>query len=194
MTDAPLVVGVDVGSQGTCAQALEPDGTLVATSYAAHALSYPRAGWAEQDPGEWTNALVATLSAVREATTQPGFPGADGAPGDAAHDRRAAVQGLEAVTLHRLLGSRPDNRTRFRHHRGNRLPHDVVIVDETSMVSLTMMARLLEAVRPEARLVLVGDADQLDTTERVEHARMVTTHLAEAHETGAQVSHGSTPR
>jgi xylulokinase len=62
------VVGVDVGSQGTCAQALEPDGTLVATTYAPHALSYPRAGWAEQDPGEWTRALVETLSGLREAT------------------------------------------------------------------------------------------------------------------------------
>ena len=62
------MVGVDVGSQGTCAQALEPDGTLVATSYAAHALSYPQAGWAEQDPGEWQNALVQTLAQVREAT------------------------------------------------------------------------------------------------------------------------------
>jgi xylulokinase len=57
-----------VGSQGTCAQALEADGTLVATAYAAHALSYPHAGWAEQDPGEWTRALVETLSSVREAT------------------------------------------------------------------------------------------------------------------------------
>jgi xylulokinase len=66
---APLVVGVDVGSQGTCAQALEPDGTLVATSTAPHALRYPRAGWAEQDPGEWTGALVRTLSEVRAATT-----------------------------------------------------------------------------------------------------------------------------
>ena len=63
-----LVVGVDVGSQGTCAQALEPDGTLVATSYAPHALSYPDAGWAEQDPGEWTAALVRTLSDIREQT------------------------------------------------------------------------------------------------------------------------------
>ncbi|KAA1249105.1 exodeoxyribonuclease V subunit alpha [Mycobacterium simiae] len=68
---------------------------------------------------------------------------------------------LQAVTLHRLLGSRPDTSSRFRHHRGNRLPHDVIVVDETSMVSLTLMARLLEAVRPGARLILVGDADQL---------------------------------
>ncbi|MGH3676122.1 MAG: exodeoxyribonuclease V subunit alpha [Mycobacterium sp.] len=68
---------------------------------------------------------------------------------------------LRAVTLHRLLGSRPDTSTRFRHDRGNRLPHDVIVVDEASMVSLTMMARLLEAVRPETRLILVGDPDQL---------------------------------
>jgi exodeoxyribonuclease V alpha subunit len=74
---------------------------------------------------------------------------------------RQRLTGLRATTLHRLLGSRPDTSSRFRHHRGNRLPHDVIVVDETSMVSLTMMARLLEAVRPETRLLLVGDADQL---------------------------------
>lgn len=76
-----------------------------------------------------------------------------------------ALSGLQAMTLHRLLGSRPDTSARFRHHRGNRLPHDVIVVDETSMVSLTMMARLLEAVRPDARLVLVGDPDQLASVE-----------------------------
>jgi exodeoxyribonuclease V alpha subunit len=79
-------------------------------------------------------------------------------------DRQALI-GLHATTLHRLLGSRPDTSARFRHHRGNRLPHDVIVVDETSMVSLTMMARLLEAVRPETRLVLVGDPDQLASVE-----------------------------
>jgi exodeoxyribonuclease V alpha subunit len=78
---------------------------------------------------------------------------------------REALAGLHATTLHRLLGSRPDTSARFRHHRGNRLPHDVIVVDETSMVSLTMMARLLEAVRPETRLVLVGDPDQLASVE-----------------------------
>ena len=75
------------------------------------------------------------------------------------------LSGLHATTLHRLLGSRPDTSARFRHHRANRLPHDVVVVDETSMVSLTLMARLLEAVRPDARLLLVGDADQLASVE-----------------------------
>jgi exodeoxyribonuclease V alpha subunit len=78
---------------------------------------------------------------------------------------RARLGELQAMTLHRLLGSRPDSSSRFRHDRGNRLPQDVIVVDETSMVSLTMTARLLEAVRPDARLVLVGDADQLASVE-----------------------------
>lgn len=68
---------------------------------------------------------------------------------------------LKSMTLHRLLGPRPDTASRFRHNRDNRLPQDVIVVDETSMVSLTMMARLMEAVRPESRLLLVGDPDQL---------------------------------
>jgi exodeoxyribonuclease V alpha subunit len=76
-----------------------------------------------------------------------------------------ALLALEAGTLHRLLGRRPGSHSRFRHHRGNRLPHDVVIVDETSMVSLSLMARLVEAVRPEARLILVGDPGQLASIE-----------------------------
>jgi exodeoxyribonuclease V alpha subunit len=78
---------------------------------------------------------------------------------------RARLAGLQATTLHRLLGSRPDTSVRFKHNRGNRLPHDVIVVDETSMVSLTMMARLLEAVRPDTRLILVGDSDQLASVE-----------------------------
>lgn len=82
----------------------------------------------------------------------------------------AAARGLPlrdvtASTLHRLLGFRPGNRSRFLHDRHNRLPFDVVVVDETSMVSLTMMSRLIEAVRADARLVLVGDPDQLASVE-----------------------------
>ncbi|QBJ97882.1 exodeoxyribonuclease V subunit alpha [Rhodococcus sp. ABRD24] len=71
---------------------------------------------------------------------------------------------LSAMTLHRMLGWRRGT-SRFRYNETNHLPYDVIVVDETSMVSLTMMCRLLEAVRPEARLVLVGDPDQLTSVD-----------------------------
>ncbi|MCA0294969.1 MAG: exodeoxyribonuclease V subunit alpha [Actinobacteria bacterium] len=80
-------------------------------------------------------------------------------------DLAASLETLEATTIHRLLGWVPDSRNRFAHHRGNPLPHDVVVVDEASMVNVTLMARLLEALRPQARLVLVGDPDQLAPVE-----------------------------
>jgi exodeoxyribonuclease V alpha subunit len=78
---------------------------------------------------------------------------------------RAALVNTPALTLHRLLGWQPGNRSRFRHDATNQLPHNVVIVDESSMVSLSMMAKLLDAVRPTARLVLVGDPRQLASVE-----------------------------
>jgi exodeoxyribonuclease V alpha subunit len=78
---------------------------------------------------------------------------------------RARLGTLTASTLHRLLGWRPDSSVRFRHDRRHRLPCDVVVVDEASMVSLTMMARLLEALRPQTRLVLMGDPAQLVSVE-----------------------------
>ena len=78
---------------------------------------------------------------------------------------RERMPALTATTLHRLLGSRPDTSSRFRHHRDNRLPHDVIVVDDVDGLALTMMARLLDAVRPESRLVLVGDPHQLASVE-----------------------------
>ncbi len=89
--------------------------------------------------------------AVREATGR--LPDAD----------RERLGDLAALTLHRLLGWLPGGR--FRHHAENHLPYDIIVVDEMSMVSLTMMARLLDAVRPDARLILVGDPDQLSSVE-----------------------------
>ncbi|HUJ65150.1 MAG TPA: exodeoxyribonuclease V subunit alpha, partial [Acidimicrobiales bacterium] len=76
----------------------------------------------------------------------------------------ARLSEVTGSTLHRLLGSRPGT-SRFRHHRGLRLPHDVIVVDEASMISLALMAGLAEAVRPDARLVLVGDPEQLVSVE-----------------------------
>ncbi|MDQ2874013.1 MAG: exodeoxyribonuclease V subunit alpha, partial [Actinomycetota bacterium] len=72
---------------------------------------------------------------------------------------------LTATTLHRLLGWRRDSSTRFIHDARNRLPYDVIVLDETSMVSVTMMARLLEALRPQTRLILMGDPDQLTSVD-----------------------------
>ena len=70
----------------------------------------------------------------------------------------------EVSTVHRLLGSRPGSR-HFRHHAGNPLPLDVLVVDEASMIDLEMMANLLDALPAQARLVLLGDKDQLASVE-----------------------------
>lgn len=93
--------------------------------------------------------------AVRAATRSVATSGA----------ARALLENLEAATIHRLLRQRPDNASRFRYNRYNRLPHDIVVIDETSMLSLWLMARLVEAVRHDARLVLVGDPEQLASVE-----------------------------
>ena len=69
-----------------------------------------------------------------------------------------------ARTLHGLLGVRPDSR-RFRADAAHPLAVDVLIVDEASMVHLEMMAALLDALPPQARLVLLGDKDQLASVE-----------------------------
>ncbi|MBD8092462.1 exodeoxyribonuclease V subunit alpha [Pseudomonas fluorescens] len=70
----------------------------------------------------------------------------------------------QVTTVHRLLGSRPGTR-HFRHNIGNPLPLDVLVVDEASMIDLEMMANLLDALPPHARLVLLGDKDQLASVE-----------------------------
>ncbi len=85
---------------------------------------------------------------------------ASGALGDELAEYLAAS---DAVTLHRLLRVGGDGR--FVHDRRDPLPHHLVVVDEASMVDLSMMAHLLEALRPDARLVLVGDPNQLVSIE-----------------------------
>ncbi len=79
--------------------------------------------------------------------------------GSAGLSGRLGPDATRAVTLHRLLGARPEHAPR--HGRTNPLPVDLVVVDEMSMVPLTLMARLLEALSPRTRLVMVGDPDQL---------------------------------
>jgi exodeoxyribonuclease V alpha subunit len=132
-------------------------------------------------PGTGKTTTVARLLAVLHATHEKPPRVALAAPTGKAAARlqeavseefaRLAEAGIDlpqappASTLHRLLGWRPDSHSRFRFNKGNHLPYDLVVVDETSMVSLTLMSRLLEAMRPEAQLVLVGDPDQLASVE-----------------------------
>jgi exodeoxyribonuclease V alpha subunit len=69
-----------------------------------------------------------------------------------------------ASTLHRLLGVRRHS-PHFRHHQANPLPWDVVVVDEASMVDVALMSKLVDALKPGARLILLGDKDQLTSVE-----------------------------
>lgn len=78
-------------------------------------------------------------------------------------DVRASIPN-QVDTLHRLLGARPDTR-RFRHDRSHPLHLDVLVIDEASMIDLEMMSAVLAALPDEARLVLLGDKDQLSSVE-----------------------------
>lgn len=94
---------------------------------------------------------------VEDSVSSPGFP-------------KTYKSEIETVTnasstIHRLLGSLPGRRGRFAHQAQNHLPYDIVIIDEVSMVSLPLMARLLEALDPDTKLVLVGDPQQLNSVE-----------------------------
>jgi exodeoxyribonuclease V alpha subunit len=75
------------------------------------------------------------------------------------------LRDLEAGTLHRLLRFQRRTPTRFYHNCRHPLDYDVVVVDESSMVDVALMAKLLDAIGPRTRLILLGDADQLVSVE-----------------------------
>jgi len=83
---------------------------------------------------------------------------------DSSTDQLQAAIPTEVTTLHRLLGARADTR-HFRHNAANPLALDVLVVDEASMVDIEMMAALLSALPASAKLVLLGDKDQLASVE-----------------------------
>lgn len=82
------------------------------------------------------------------------------APTGRAARRLKEATGFEASTIHRLLRFNPQT-FQFEHDENFPLPCDVLIVDESSMIDVPLMEKLVRAVRPDARLILVGDADQL---------------------------------
>ncbi|MGO3056648.1 exodeoxyribonuclease V subunit alpha [Halomonas sp. AOP43-A1-21] len=83
---------------------------------------------------------------------------------DSSTEQLQASIPTEVTTLHRLLGARPDTR-HFRHNPNNPLALDVLVIDEASMVDIEMMTAVLSALPAHAKLVLLGDKDQLASVE-----------------------------
>ncbi|MDQ3742605.1 MAG: AAA family ATPase, partial [Actinomycetota bacterium] len=181
-----LAVGVDGVEDGRLADLLArlfPDGTDTRQALAVATAATRRFAVVAGGPGTGKTTTVARIVALLTELAGAAPHIALAAPTNTAAVRlqaavhkaageldvsdrvREHLRGLERWTLHSLLGRKPGAHSRFKHDRTNRLPHDVVIVDEASMVPLTMMARLAEAVRPAARLILVGDPGQLASIE-----------------------------
>jgi exodeoxyribonuclease V alpha subunit len=100
-----------------------------------------------------------------KAAARLGMALAEAARSLACPDRVAEeLAALEPCTIHRLLGYQPSRR-RFLHTERNPLPADVVVVDEASMVDLVLMSRLVRAIPSDARLIILGDKDQLASVE-----------------------------
>jgi len=108
-------------------------------------------------------ALAAPTGRAAQRLTDAIHTGLGSLPENCALEERQLVN-LEAHTLHHLLRYSPTRGT-FLCHAENPIQADVVIVDEVSMVGLGMMAQLLQATRPDARLILLGDKDQLPSVE-----------------------------
>ncbi|MEY2720671.1 MAG: hypothetical protein RL597_116 [Pseudomonadota bacterium] len=119
------------------------------------------------------NDLIAQDSNLRFALAAPTGKAAKRMEESVRQGNPASIK--TASTIHRLLGARGDSAF-FKHHADNPLIEDVVIVDEASMVDLPLMAKLLDALKPTATLILVGDPDQLASVE----AGAVLADIAEA--------------
>ena len=107
---------------------------------------------------------TATLALLVETIEQHGHTIQLCAPTGKAAKRMTEATGHEAKTIHRLLEWQPFG-TGFARNRRNPIDCDVLVVDEASMVDLPLMAKMLRALGEDARLVLVGDKDQLASVE-----------------------------
>ncbi len=132
--------------------------TKVAETIVAHVQS---------TAGTDTVALAAPtgLAAKRMARALRGAVGRVISEGRADASAEKLVSGLPKLTVHKLLKYNPVARVRWRFNGSDRMPYDLVVIDEVSMMPLSMMARLLEAMKDGARLILVGDPHQLASVE-----------------------------
>lgn len=102
-----------------------------------------------------TTVLLGLIHYLRKA----GFTIACAAPTGMAAKRMSNVTNMNAKTIHRLLEYKPNEG--FTRDEGNPLPHDVVIIDEFSMVNIYLMSSLIDAIKPTSKVILVGDENQL---------------------------------
>ncbi|MBR0458059.1 MAG: exodeoxyribonuclease V subunit alpha [Victivallales bacterium] len=120
--------------------------------------------WMFQQNPEWKVALCAPTGKASDRMTQAIRDGIQNLTGEINASIQNKLRELSAVTVHKLLrintatGQSP-------YHQNNHLNCELVVVDECSMCDLTMMTQLLQALPPEARLLLLGDADQLASVE-----------------------------
>ena len=177
----------DLAALGVAIRAAFPDEEYVEQRTAAAVALLRDLTVIAGGPGTGKTTTVARIVGLVQTLALDGAPPLIGlcAPtGKAAARMQEAVgSSVRASTIHRLLGWLPGGR--FRHDASNRLPHDLVIVDETSMVPLSLMVRLVDAVRDDAQLVLVGDPDQLAAIELGAVLRDIVGPAAEAPHFGA---------
>ena len=105
-------------------------------------------------------------------------------PADAVGDAIRASIPVEVGTVHRLLGSRPGTR-QFRYRSGHPLALDVLVVDEASMIDLELMTAVFQALPPQARLILLGDRDQLASVEAGAVLGEICTRASDGHYSAA---------
>ncbi len=98
-------------------------------------------------------AAIRMLDSIRDAQTGLGLA-----------EEALALMPSEASTIHKLLGYQHGS-VNFKHNRNNPLNADVVLVDEASMIDIALMSKLVEAVPAHAKLILIGDKDQLSSVE-----------------------------
>jgi len=103
-----------------------------------------------------------TLKAVVDILEKKGYLYAQCALSGKAANNLSLVTGKEGSTIHRLLGYDPEN-NRFQYNSDSKLPYDIIIVDEISMVDARLFYHLLCAIRDGAKLIMVGDSQQLES-------------------------------
>ncbi|HWJ30871.1 MAG TPA: FGGY family carbohydrate kinase [Gaiellaceae bacterium] len=176
MSGGDLVVGVDVGSQGACLSAFTADGERAGTTYRPYPVSYPRPGWAEQDPAAWVEALrrgfgdldvdLARVAAISFASQLDGLVAVDEAgepvaPAIIWMDRRADVLcdevGISPEAWYRRSGCNLDGShvaAKVAWHQRNRPPADRYLLPGAYLLRIAAGADVVDAANASSTMAL----------------------------------------